>query len=173
MMGETCSLPQDVSTDDLCTNREHDAPPPFSTWVRDALEVTYDHVWHSLHQTAARRKRLYDVKAVNHKFSVGSWVLCYCPPAAQHKLVFPWVGPQQVVRQATGHTVGIQKGPDTTIIFIHVDDLKLCPALEILLGPQDRRQLNHYVLVQWLSSRVLILVRLLLLHQWMFLLGIT
>ena len=40
----------------------------------------------------------------------------------------PWVGPQQVVRQATGHTVGIQKGPDTPIIFIHVDDLKLCPA---------------------------------------------
>ena len=33
-----------------------------------------------------------------------------------------------MVRQATGHTVGIQKGPDTPIIFIHVDDLKLCPA---------------------------------------------
>ena len=33
-----------------------------------------------------------------------------------------------MVRQATGNTVGIQKGPDTPIIFIHVDDLKLCPA---------------------------------------------
>ena len=33
-----------------------------------------------------------------------------------------------MVRQATGHTVGIQKGPDAPIIFIHVDDLKLCPA---------------------------------------------
>ena len=38
------------------------------------------------------------------------------------------VGPQQVVRQVTGHTVGIQKGPDAPIVFIHVDDLKLCPA---------------------------------------------
>ena len=38
------------------------------------------------------------------------------------------MGPQQVVRQATGHTVGIQRGPDTPIIFIHVDDLKICPA---------------------------------------------
>ena len=42
MMGEECSLPQDVSTDELRTNREHDvAPHPFATWVRDALEVAY------------------------------------------------------------------------------------------------------------------------------------
>ena len=40
MMGEECSLPQDFSTDELRTNREHDvAPHPFATWVRDALEV--------------------------------------------------------------------------------------------------------------------------------------
>ena len=96
--------------------------------MRDALEVAYDQVRQSLHHTAARRKRLYDVKAVNRKFPVGSWVLRYYPLVAQKKLGSPWVGPQQVVRQATGHTVGIQKGPDTPIIFIHVDDLKLCPA---------------------------------------------
>ena len=47
MMGEECSLPQDVSTNELRTNREHDvAPHPFATWVRDALEVAYDHVRH-------------------------------------------------------------------------------------------------------------------------------
>ena len=96
--------------------------------MRDALEVAYDQVRHSLHHTAARRKRLYDVKPVNRKFPVGSWVLRYYPPEAQKKLGSPWVGPQQVVRQATGHTVGIQKGPDAPIIFIHVDDFKLCPA---------------------------------------------
>ena len=129
MMGVECSLPQDVSTDGLRTNREHDvAPHPFATWVRDVLEVAYDHVRHLLHRTAARRKRLCDAKAVNCKFPVGSWVLRYYPPAAQKKLGSPWVGPQQVVRQATGHTVGIQKGPETPIVFIHVDDLKLCPA---------------------------------------------
>ena len=37
----------------------------------------------------------------------------------------------QVVRQATGHTVGIQRDADKPIIFVHVDDLKLCP------GPRD------------------------------------
>ena len=59
MMGEECSLPQDVSTDELRTNREEDvAPHPFATWVRDALEVAYDHVRQSLKRTAARRKRL-------------------------------------------------------------------------------------------------------------------
>ena len=111
---------------------EHDVSPhPFATWVRDALEVTYDHVRESLHRTAARRKRLYDTKAVNRKFPVGSWVLRYYPPAAQHKLGTPWIGPHQVVRQATGHTVGIQKDPKKPIVFVHVDDLKLCP------GPQD------------------------------------
>ena len=90
MMGEECSLPQDFYTDELRTNREYDvAPHPFATWVRDALEVAYDHVRHSLHRTAARRKRLYDVKAVNRKFPVGSWVLHYYPPAAQRKLGSP------------------------------------------------------------------------------------
>ena len=132
MMGEECLLPQDVSTAELRTSREHDIlPHPFTTWVRDALEVAYDHVRESLQRTSARRKRLYDTKAVNRKFPFGSWVLRYYPPAAQHKLGSPWVGPQQVVRQATGHTVGIQRDPEKHIVFVHVDDLKLCP------GPQD------------------------------------
>ena len=131
MMGEECSLPQDVSTAELRTKRENDvAPHPFATWVHDALEVAYDHVRGSLRKTASRKKWLYDTKAVNRKFPVGSWVLQYYPPAAQHKLGCPWIGPHQVVRQATGHTVGIQRGVDKSIIFVHVNDLKLCP------GPQ-------------------------------------
>ena len=72
-----------------------------------------------------------NTKAVNRQFPVGSWVLRNYPPAAQHKLGSPWIGPQQVVRQATGHTVGIQKEPENPIVFVHVDDLKLCS------GPQD------------------------------------
>ena len=70
---------------------------PFAGWVCGALEIAYDHVRQSLHRTAARRKRLYDVKAVNRKFPVGSWVLRYYPLAAQKKLASPWIGPQQVV----------------------------------------------------------------------------
>ena len=58
-------------------------------------------------------------------------MLRYYPPAAQHKLGSPWIGPHQIVRQATGHTVSIQKDPEKPIVFVHVDDLKLCP------GPQD------------------------------------
>ena len=76
MMAEECSLPQDVSTTELRTNREHDVLLySFATWVRDALEVAYDHVRESLNRTVAHRKRLYDTKAVNRKFPVGSWVL--------------------------------------------------------------------------------------------------
>ena len=56
MMGEECSLPQDVSTTELRINREHDVSPhPFATWVRDALEVAYDHVRESLNRTAVNR----------------------------------------------------------------------------------------------------------------------
>ena len=129
MMGEECSLPQDLNTEELRSSRENEvAPHPCAAWLRDALEVAYDQVRHSLHRMAARRKRLYDVKAVNRKFPVGSWVLQYYPPAAQKKLGSPWIGPQLVVRQATGHTVGIQKNSSAPIIFIHVDDLRLCPA---------------------------------------------
>ena len=124
MMGKECSLPQDVSTDELRTNREHDvAPHPFATWVRDALEVAYDHVRHS----PPVERDCMIAKAVNHKFPMGSWVLHYYPSAGQKKLGSPWIGPQQVVRKATGHTVGIQKDPEAPIIFIHVDDLKICP----------------------------------------------
>ena len=81
---------------------------------------------------------------MNRKFLVGSWVLRYYPPVAQKKLGSPWVGPQQVVRQATLHTVGIQKGPDTPIVFIHVDDLKLCPApgdIQWTPGPSTAKSL--------------------------------
>ena len=68
MMGEECSLPQDVSTDELRTNREEDvAPHPFATWVRDALEVAYDHVRQSLRHTAHRRlKRNLDPHGWGH-----------------------------------------------------------------------------------------------------------
>ena len=133
MMGEECSLPPEVSIAELRANREQDiSPHPFVTWVREALEVAYNknHVRESLHRTAACRKRLYDIKAVNRKFPIGSWVLRYYPPAAQHKLGYPWIGPNQVVRQAISHTVGIQRDPEKPIVFVHVDDLKLCPAPE-------------------------------------------
>ena len=38
MMGEQCSLPQDVNTEELRTSRENKvAPHPFAGWVRDAF----------------------------------------------------------------------------------------------------------------------------------------
>ena len=113
----------------------------------------------SLQRTAARRKRLYDTKAVNRKFPVGSWVLRYYPLAAQHKLGSPWVGPQQVVRQATGHTVGIQKDPEKPIVFVHVDDLKLCPGLlDVSWVPGvPTANISLSARVQWPSDRALIL----------------
>ena len=161
---------QDVTTEELRSSRENEVTPPHICCLRDALEVAYDQVRHSLYRTAARRKRLYDVKAVNRKFPVGSWVLRYYPPVAQIKLGSPWVGPQQVVRQATGHTVGIQKGPDAPIVFIHVDDLKLCPAPPPPppgrpSGHRDHLQLYHCVVVQWHFVRDLTLAYQIHPHQ--------
>ena len=73
MMGKECSLTQDVSTAELRANREQDiAPHPFATWVRNALEVAYDHVRESLCRISARRKRLYDTKAVTR---IPNWLV--------------------------------------------------------------------------------------------------
>ena len=55
-------------------------------------------------------------------------MLRYYPPTALHKLGSPWIGPNQVIRQATGHTVGIQRDQQKAIVFVNVDDLKLCSA---------------------------------------------
>ena len=41
----------------------------------------------------------------------GSWALRYYPPAAQHKLGSPWIGPNQVVRQDYRSYGGHTKGP--------------------------------------------------------------
>ena len=98
-------------------------------------------------------------------------VLRYYPPAAQHMLGSPWIGPNQVVRHATGHTVGIQKGPETPIVFVHVDDLKLCSAHETSQGIPALQQLNQYVPVRWLFDWALMLVTLPLHRQWMCLNG--
>ena len=103
-------------------------------------------------------KRLYDTKAVNRKFPAGSWVLRYYPPAAQHKLDFPWIGPNQVVRQATGHTVGIQRDPERPIVFVH--DLKLARGRMTSNGVLTFLLLNNCVLVRWLSDRALMSVML-------------
>ena len=126
MMGEECSLPRDVSTPELRTNREHDVSPhPFATWK---LHMTMCKT-HLIGQRLTGNDCM--TQSSNRKFPMGSWVLRYYPPAAQHKLGSPWIGPQQVVRQATRHTAGIQKAPEKPIMFVHVDYLKLCP------GPQD------------------------------------
>ena len=87
MMGEECSLPQDVSTAELRTKREKDvAPHPFATWVRDALEVAYDHVRSSLRKTASRRKRLYDSKS---KVSGGVVGIKILPTGRSTQIGFP------------------------------------------------------------------------------------
>ena len=131
MMGEECSLPQDVSTAELRTKRENDiAPHPFATWVRDALEVAYDHGIPFRKQQPAGNDYMTPRQLIgSFRLGRGYYVITHRP------LNLNWVphglGPHQVVRQATGHTVGIQRNVDKPIIFVHVDDLKLCP------GPQD------------------------------------
>ena len=73
-------------------------------------------------------KRLNDTKVVNRKFPVGSWVLRYYPPAAHHKLGSPWIGSQQVIRQATGHTVGIQKEPEKPYCVCSCGQFEIMPG---------------------------------------------
>ena len=135
------------------TQGEHDTSPHlFATWVRDTLEVAYDHLRESLHRTAALRKRLYDIKEVNKKFPVGSWVLRYYlpPPPPPRQLNTNWdIHGLDLIRSfdrphgrhPEGHPEGIQnvRAPRTS----H--------------GTTAFLQLNHSALVQWPSDRVLML----------------
>ena len=159
MMGEECSLPQDVTTEELRANREHDVAPTLSLYGCETLwrlpMTTLDIRY--IVRPPGGNAYIYDVKAVNRKFPVGSWILRYYPPAAQKKLGSSWVGPQQVVRQATGHSVGIQKGPDTPIILIHVDDLKPCPTprdIQWTPGPSTAKSLCASTVVSRPGSHV-------------------
>ena len=76
--------------------------------------------------------------------------------------ILPSGGPEEIRitmgRASTSRPAGyrpyncIQKGLDTPIVFIHVDDLKLCPAPRDINWTLDLRQQNHCVQVQWLFA---------------------
>ena len=90
MMGEECSLPQDVSTDELITKRENDvAPHPFATWVRDALEVAYDHVRVYLRKTASRRKTIVRHQGSKSEVSGGIVGVTLLPTGHSTQIGFP------------------------------------------------------------------------------------
>ena len=99
---------------------------PYAVWVRDALEVAYDHVHRHSGQAVQRQKRLYDRRAVRRLFAVGDWALRYYSPAKKCKLDSAWVGRYLVVSLA-GWAVGIQLQPDSPIIPVHCQDLKKIP----------------------------------------------
>ena len=126
IFGEECTLPMDVGLPRLT----HDVPDPINNlcalWVRDALEVVYDHVCRHAGQAVRRQKRLYDKRAVKRVFTVGDWTLRYYPPAKKCKLDLPLLIPHLVVSLA-GWAVGVQLHPDSPVLLIHCQDLKKIP----------------------------------------------
>ena len=126
MFGEECTLPMDVGL----PRREPDLPDPISSpyavWVRDALEVAFDQVHRHSGQAVQCQKRLYDQRTVRCLFAVGDWVMRYYPPAKKCKLDSVWVGPYLVVSLVCW-ALGIQKHPDSPILFVHCQDLKKVP----------------------------------------------
>ena len=51
------------------------------------------------------------------------------------------------------HTVGIQKDPEAPIIFIHVDDLKICPPPDRPAWTQRRQKHGHCAPARWLFGQ--------------------
>ena len=150
MMGEECSLPQDVNTEELRSSWENEvAPHPFAAWVRDALEVAYDQVRHSLNWTAARRKRLYDVKAVNRKFP--GWIsgVALLPTSGSEKVGIPldWTSAGATTSNQT--TLLVYKKDRTPPLSSYTSmTLKSALPRGRDSGHQDHPQPNHCVLVQ-------------------------
>ena len=69
---------------------------------------------------------MYDKGAVKRVFAVGDWTMRYYPPAKKCKLDSPWLGPYLVVSLA-GWAVGVQLHPDSPVLMIHCQDLKIIP----------------------------------------------
>ena len=74
MFGVECTLPMDVGL----PQRTHDVPVPinnlYALWVRDALEVAYDHV----HRHAVRQfgdNNDFMISGLLNVFAVGDWTL--------------------------------------------------------------------------------------------------
>ena len=125
MFGEECTIPMDIGLP-----RQDPDPPdavssPFAIWVRDALiEVAFDQVRRHSGQAVQRQKRLYDQRAVRRLFAIGDWVMRYYPAAKNCKLDSVWVGSYLVV-SIVGWAVGIQKHPDSPILLMHCQDVKM------------------------------------------------
>ena len=168
MMGEECSLPQDVSTAELRTSREQDVSPhPFATWVQHSLEVAYDHVRESLHRTVAHRKRLYDTKAVNRKFPVGSWVLRYYPQLLSTSWVLPGLDlTKSFVRPPVIPLVSKRTRKNLSCLFMwtiwnYARDPRTFHGFRVF------HLLNMYARVRWLSDRAIVWATRPLTPRWM------
>ena len=102
--------------------RTQDSPDPIKNqhalWVRDAFEVAYDQVRCHAGQAVRRQKCLYDKRAVKRVLAVGDWTAGYYPRAKKCKLDSPWLGP---------YLVGVQLHPDSLVLLIHCQDLKIIP----------------------------------------------
>ena len=87
--------------------------------------MAFDQVRRNSGQAVQRQKEL-DQRAVRRLFAIGDWVMRYYPAGKKCKLDSVWTGPYLVVA-LLGWTVGIQKHPDVTVIFIHCQDVKKIP----------------------------------------------
>ena len=107
--------------------RTHDVPDPinklYALWVRDALEVAYDHVRRHADQAVRRQKQLNDKRAAKTCVCCRGLDFEVLPPAKKCKLDSPWLGPYLVVSLA-GWAVGVQLHPDSPVLMIHCQDLK-------------------------------------------------
>ena len=92
MFGEECNLPMDAGLHRHPSEMELADPiqNPYALWVRDALELAYDHVRSNADQAVRRQKCLYDQRAVKCICTVGDWTMRYYPPTKKCKLDSPW-----------------------------------------------------------------------------------
>ena len=128
MFGEECNLPLDAGLPRRSSETESADPiqNPYALWVRYTLERVYDQVCLNAGQAVRGQKRLYDQQAVKRIFTVGDWTMGYYPRGKKCKLDSLWLGSYLVV-SLCGWAVGIQLQPDSTVLFVHCQDLKKTP----------------------------------------------
>ncbi|CAC5367719.1 unnamed protein product [Mytilus coruscus] len=80
-------------------------PIQYVEWVKEAMSCAFEFT--------------------QREFDIGDWVWRWYPPTAKLKLGLGWTGPYLVFRKISPITLTIQKAPNSRVVNVHVDHLKL------------------------------------------------
>ena len=125
MLGRELTLPIDLMYDQQSNSAQPECSIEYVEWVKNAMQENFRQAKEHMGKAAERQKKYYDARTKDRRFTIGNWVLrFYRPLVNADKLNNAYTGPFLVIKCIGEVNYLIQRGPDSTPITVHVDDLK-------------------------------------------------